>query len=306
MMAGIYPQVRIEDYVRDCFHVGPPSLSASIANVLLTTSPSHAWHAHPRLNPKWAQKSTEATDLGSIAHALLLEGDRSKVVVVNADDWRTKSAKEAREAARSDGKLPVLANKMAAVEEMVAVAMGALGRSELGTTAFLREDVEQTLLWEEDGVLLRTRPDWLSPTRKIILDYKSVKRTAEPNVWARGPMLALGHYLQTVLGLHAMAAIGITRCAFVFMVQEITAPYAVSFVGLSPAFLDFAEHRLIDAKNQWKHCLDTDTWPSYPPRICWAEPPAWVVNQAEEKQALAANLAWLEAKEHADDGVDAL
>ena len=27
------------------------------------------------------------------------------------------------------------------------------------------------------------------------------------------------------------------------------------------------------------HCVEIDRWPSYPSRVCWAEPPAWAVTQ---------------------------
>ena len=276
---SIYPRVPIGDYVRDCFHLGPPSLSASIAHVLLTASPSHAWYAHPRLNPEWAPESTEATDVGSIAHALLLEGDRSKVVVVEAPDWRTKAAREAREAARYDGKLPILADKMATVEEMVAVAMGALGKSELGAEVFLREHAETTLLWQEDGVWCRSRPDHHTEDWRIILDYKTVGGSAEPAAWGRTQLLGMGYDLQIALALRAVKALGILESTFVFMCQETDPPYAVSFVSLAPAFLAVAEQRLTYARNMWRHCLETGAWPSYPSRVAYIEPPGWAAAQ---------------------------
>ncbi|HEY4658430.1 MAG TPA: hypothetical protein VIH11_02865, partial [Gemmatimonadaceae bacterium] len=67
--------------------------------------------------------------------------------------------------------------------------------------------------------------------------------------------------------------------SFVFMVQETDPPYAVSFVGLSPEWEAFADQKLRHALALWRHCVETDRWPSYPSRVCWAEPPAWAVTQ---------------------------
>src|SRR3990167_1259095 len=94
-MNGIVDGLPIADYIKD--PAPQPSLSASLAHVLLTRSPKHAWLAHPRLNPAWEPDESEARqDIGTIVHALLLEGDASRVVVIEAEDYRTKAAKEAR------------------------------------------------------------------------------------------------------------------------------------------------------------------------------------------------------------------
>ena len=88
----------LADYVRD--PAPAPSLSASIAHLLLTRSPRHAWLAHPRLNPQWAPEEDERFDFGTIAHELLLEGHTNSAVVVDAPNWRKRAASEAKRAAR--------------------------------------------------------------------------------------------------------------------------------------------------------------------------------------------------------------
>src|SRR3972149_6692059 len=111
----------------------PPaqSLSASVAPLLLTRSARHAWLAHPRLNPAWAPEATEQTDLGTLAHALLLEQDDSRLVVVEADDWRTKAARLARVQALAAGKPPLLARVLDALCVILDVGRGMIGVSEL-------------------------------------------------------------------------------------------------------------------------------------------------------------------------------
>src|SRR5262245_32462306 len=113
LTSGIY-QIDLDAYIRD--PAPAPSLSASVANVLLTKSAFHAMHAHPRLNPDWEPESTELTELGTIVHAILLENDRSRLVVAPFDDWRTKAAREMRDEARAQGRIPVLAHRLADID----------------------------------------------------------------------------------------------------------------------------------------------------------------------------------------------
>jgi len=52
----------------------PPSLSRSVAHILLTQTPYHAWLAHPRLNPDYMPDEDSKFDIGTATHAMLLEG----------------------------------------------------------------------------------------------------------------------------------------------------------------------------------------------------------------------------------------
>jgi hypothetical protein len=83
-----------------------------VAKILLDRSPLHAWHAHPRLNPDYRHDDDTKFDVGNIAHKLML-GRGKDIVVLEFDDWRTKAAKDAREAAAAAGKLAVLGKHFA-------------------------------------------------------------------------------------------------------------------------------------------------------------------------------------------------
>jgi hypothetical protein len=271
----------LADYIADNVGLDVPSLSASIAHVLLTKSPAHAWHRHPRLNPAWAPETNEAAEIGTIAHALLLERDSSRIVEVLADDWRTKAAKEAREAARSAGMLPVLSHKLAAARTMVEVAYAAWATSELPDMA--TGEVEQTLVWGEPiqpgvSAMCRCRPDWLSDDRRIVVDYKTTATSAEPNTWSRGPLLSSGYDLQAAFVTRAVQALYAPRdITVVFLVQEVEAPFACSFVSLAPSFTAWADEKFTRSLALWSECLSANTWPAYPQRIAYAEPPEYAI-----------------------------
>ena len=295
-MTGVIDGLPIAEYLRDAATPGP-SLSASLAHVLLTRSPLHCWRAHPKLNPDWEpDEPEERQSVGTIVHAILLEGDRSRIVVIEAEDYRTKVAKEARDLAHVQGKRPILVDRMAEVEAAVEAARAQLAESEI-PDAFIGGHAERTLIWTDaDGVTWRSRPDWMDDKGLLLLDLKTTGGSAEPDAWARGPLLAHGADLQAALGLRgARALLGPAERTFVFVVLETAPPYALSLVGLDPQFMEFAESKLDAAARRWTACRQDGVWPGYSPRIAWASPPEWAVYRWGERMVLTPDAP--------DDGV---
>lgn len=266
------------------YHADPapvPSLSSSIAKLLLYRSPRHAWIAHPKLNPDYKPVFEAKFDLGSAAHALLLEG-ADRMVAVDADDWRTKAAKEARDVARIEGKHPVLAHQYADVQAMVKACHQAVADSEdlKGYTISGEGGIsEHTVVWHEGETYFRSRIDRVSTDRRLILDYKSTEN-AEPSAWMR-TMMGLGGDIQAAFYLRALKN---PDAKFVFIVQEVEPPYAVSFIGMPPAFVELGQRKVEHAIVLWKQCMASGQWPAYSNRVLWAEPPAWAQAQWDEKE----------------------
>src|SRR6185312_5568438 len=81
------------------YHSDPcesPSLSSSLAKIIIDQTPKHAFVCHPKLNPNFAPKDDARFDLGSVAHELILDRGAG-FDVVEADSWATKDARKARE-----------------------------------------------------------------------------------------------------------------------------------------------------------------------------------------------------------------
>lgn len=272
---GVY-KISMQEYLND--PCPEPAFTTSMAKALLTQTPQHAWMQHPRLNPNLKRDDSTTMDIGTAAHSILLEGSMDKIVIVEAPDWRTNKAKEARETARLQGKTPILEHKMQDIMAMVRAAQSQIENSELAS-AFSEGKAEQTLIWKEGDTWCKSRPDWLIGL-ELDLDYKTTGANAEPNSWTRGVLLGSGYDLQCALRLRGLRAMGARDPQFVFMVQETELPYAMSFIGLSPAFLEVADKKLSRALQLWRDCLLTNTWPGYPSRVAWVEPPGWL--QMEE------------------------
>ncbi|MEX1216501.1 PD-(D/E)XK nuclease-like domain-containing protein, partial [Saccharospirillum sp.] len=259
-----------------------PSLTSGIAHRLITQSALHAWHAHPRLNPDYRPEQDDVLDAGSLAHALLLEGEAG-LAIIEADDWRTKAAKEAREAAHEAGLIPVLARKLEPARRMAEIARAALancGDLPMPLAAF---DAEVTLQWLEPvGIWCRARADLMRKDRRVIVDYKTTGGSASPDAWIRNQMIPLGYDLQAAFYQHGNArTAGPELAQFIFCVQENYPPYAVSFVGLAPAMWDIAERKRDYAVQLWASCMKSKKWPCYPNRIAYSEPMLYQLAQAE-------------------------
>lgn len=281
MEPGIY------NLTAEQYHADPaptPSLSSSIANIILNQSPEHAYLAHPRLNHNYVREEVNSRfDIGSVAHMLLLEKLTDKIVVVAAKDWRSKAAKEERDAAHAAGCFAILDRQYTSVLQMVSVARRWLLDTELGDI-LVTGDTERTVLWREEDIWYRCRPDLMSSDRRIIVDYKSTENAA-PDACAR-QIGRMNYDLQAEYYTHGLQAItGRTDTVFVFLFQEIAAPYACSLVALSNAYRAVGQAKRQRAKKLWDACLRADLWPGYSPEIGYVEPKPWDLAQAEELDA---------------------
>lgn len=226
-------------------------------------------------------------DLGSAAHAVLLEGRRDLLAVVDAKDFRTAKARAERDAARAEGKIPVLAEQREAIEHMVVVAMAKLAACpDLAGIPADSLVAERTILWQDGDTWLRCRPDWMAPDHSLIVSYKTTGN-AEPDAFTR-QILGLGYDVQAAFELAGVKAATGQDARYVWLVQEVDEPYACSLIGLSPDLADLAESKYRVAVERWQHCLATNTWPAYPERICYIDAPAY------------ARAAWTE-RENAHD-----
>jgi hypothetical protein len=250
-----------------------PSLSSSIARVLVSQSPKHAWTAHPRLNPDYRSEEKEAFDIGTIAHALLLE-DGADVAVLPFDDWRKKDAQEARKEAREAGRTPLLEKHWQAVTEMVAATRRQLDALDADPAVFADGLAEQTLVWDDHGVACRARLDWLRDDRATIDDYKTSSRSANPEQFSRS-LFSMGYDVQAAFYRRGLLCLAGSLAEFRFVVQETFPPYALSVVTLGAEALALADEKVQYAIDLWRKCLAADRWPAYPTRVCVADLPSY-------------------------------
>jgi PDDEXK-like domain of unknown function (DUF3799) len=249
------------------YHADPcpePSLSASLARTLLVDSPWHAKHAHPRLTAQPTVEESESLDLGTVAHALLLEGiDRA--IVFEFTDWRTQLARDARDLARAKGKIPLLRKHAGEIAAMLRARHAQLAEHVAGRFMFQGGgSPEVTLVWQEDnGIWCRALVDWLRVGH--LDDYKTTRGSAgfqacekrmvlENDAWA----LKAAFYVR---GAEKVLGDVITLR---YAVQELYAPYALNVVGLQPSAQFIGQRQAQAAIDLWGECLRANHWPGYP------------------------------------------
>lgn len=287
-MSPGFHRITAEDYHAD--RVAPEaSLSSSLAQVLLRESPRKAWHSHPRLNPKFKADTDSKFDIGTASHAVLLENDASKIVIVTADDWRTKAAKEQRAAAYADGRTPLLEKHYDAVREMVDAALAFIEDSEIAE-GWHEAESEATIVWVEDvdgfPVWLRARLDRVTLDRDLIMDYKTTTDAA-PDPFSR-QLVRMGYHIQEAFYRRGVRALGKDRPEFVFLAQSCEPPFECSLHACDAALQEIADAEVERAIRIWKTCLSSNQWPSYGGRIHYAIPSNFLMNDHEMRLAEAA------------------
>jgi PDDEXK-like domain of unknown function (DUF3799) len=276
MKHGIYSDLPMRAYLDEL------AFSSGLAQTLLSKSPLHAWTESP-WNPARERDDSSTADIGTFAHAVLLDGGTDSLVICPFDDWRKKDAQQMRDVAREQGKLPILERKVDEVNLMVQRANTFIANSEL-VGLFSTGEAESTVIFDAAGVRCKIRPDWLTADRKICLSYKTTPGSAQPDAWIRTqlPLYDIGITLYEY-GIDAVCNPN-PGCRVVTLVQEQKPPFSCSLIGLAPAWAALATAKLSQALAIWRECLEAGKWPAYPSRICWAEPKPWMLAEAEERQ----------------------
>jgi hypothetical protein len=255
------------------------SLSASGARQLLPPHCPAVYH-YERTHPR---ESTTVFDIGHAAHSLIL-GAGAGISPVDADDWRTKAAKDQRDEIRASGRVPLLTADYEHVQGMAAAV-----RDHPVAADLLDPDTgapEQSLFWVDDetGIWRRARLDWLPhPTRDrmIIVDYKTAA-SADPDAFAKAAA-NYGYHQQDAWYRDAVTALDLDdNPAFVFVVQEKTPPYLVSVIELDSTALRIGRGRNRRAIDIYTECTTTGIWPGYGDDVTLVALPTWYERTNEE------------------------
>jgi len=283
MKYGIY-KITNENYHQH--FCDAPTLSTGVIKDLID-SPARAYYNHPKLNPDYVKPERERKfDLGSAVHDYVLEGGKKIEVLYGFEDWRKKDAREAAELSYSLGNIPLLSHQFELVRTVSESAMRAIYNcSELQITDLQADgDAEMSYCWEESGVWFKTRPDFISKDKKLILDIKTVGQSANPDDFSRHAV-SLGYCIQSSLYRRGCYALHGVMPEFVFIVCEVTEPYLCSVVSLSAEFQALGDDKVEMAIALWRHCLKTGKWPGYPTsKIAWVECKPYHIADWESKK----------------------
>lgn len=272
--------------VRDLPHdayLAHPALSASGAKVLVQPGgPARFRHERDHGRPP-----KDAFDVGHAAHDAVL-GTGPELVIVDATDWRTNAAKEARDLARAAGKVPILPKTAEQVADMATALRQHPTASRLlhPTTG----EAEVSLFWRDEayGVDRRGRVDWLrrpaADGRLILADYKTCE-SAAPAAIGRA-VINFGYYQQAAWYRDLIVGLGLGKSApFLFVFQEVAPPYFVHVVELDGDLLAMGADRNREALQIFARCTAAGEWPGYNDHgITTVTAPTWALRQHELEQ----------------------
>jgi hypothetical protein len=272
----------------------PPIPEVEITGPGVYTMPSEQYHARPELSHsgmklllppscaalfKWEKANAPAPkeefDFGNALHALIL-GAGSEVKVLKFDSWRTNAAKEAKQDAYDDGKIPILEKHHAHVKAMA----WQIQNHPVAKHLFTDGKPEQSLFWKDrrTGINLRARVDWLRDPyqgrRLVIPDLKST--TAVDTASLEKAIYDWRYHSQGAMYRDAAIALGLggedTVVDLVFQMK--TPPYLVHVVQLTPGDLQLGAARNRAAIDIYRECVESGYWPGYD-EVSHIEIPAW-------------------------------
>jgi hypothetical protein len=278
----------VYDIPEDVYHADPVpggSLSSTGARLLIEPAGPAKFDWARRHN----KLPTEAMEFGTAAHHQIL-GTGAEVVPIEAENYQTKKAQQARDEARERGAVPMLPHQLDALGAMAKVLREHPLASAL-LTGWGRP--EQSAFWrdKETGVICRSRYD-VFPTGKTVLgrvlvpDYKTAK-DAGPEAFAKA-VNERGYHQQAPFYLDGLRALGLADedAAFAFVVQEKTPPYLVAVYQLDAAALMIGAYRNRKALRTYAECTASGRWPGYSEDIETVSLPAWVEKRAWEDEEL--------------------
>lgn len=249
---GIYSNIP-----SDLYHADKASLSSSGARTLVNLTPAEyiAQRDEPP-NPK------PQYDFGHAAHLMVL-GEGARLVCVDAADWRTNAAKEAREKAWEHGKAPLLKTQIDVAQRMA----GKVFEHRIAAKLLEIGAAELSGYWHDadTGMRLRFRPDWIPETgsgRPIIVDYKTAA-SANPKRFAKS-CADYGYHQQAAWYIDGLAeTTSVEDAAFILICQMKDPPFLVSVVQLEAEDIERGRRQNRAAIELYAKCSEANHWPGY-------------------------------------------
>jgi len=279
------------------YHADPcpsPSLSSSVAKILLAQCPRAAWWAHPKLNHEHREKHSRRLDLGTVAHRILLGKGSDFVEMVDPDgapykDYKSKAAGEMRDAARAEGKTPILSDDLKLAWDLVRSCYAQLPEHGCSGAFEDRGRSEVVITWRDPvGPWGRAMLDWVleTPAGLVVYDYKTRDGSCNPDRLGP-PFVDLGYDIQGAMqerGLLTLHPELGGRIEFRWVFQELDPPHLISVVTLDPGHFDMARKKVSAAFQLWQRCLESGSWPGYTAGPHRLEYPVWEEKRWTERE----------------------
>jgi hypothetical protein len=247
------------------YHADPvivPSLSRSVAEILINRSPRHARHAHPRLTPQPPSEATAAMDAGSALHKLIL-GKGDDIAVLPFDDYKSKAARDAKVESRAANRIPILADVAKEIADCARAVTEQI-HDDPHLAGFYQPEgrSEVVIIAQINGIWCRSMVDRLNTKTGQAYDLKTTNLSAAPWVWDRRFQTA--YATQDDFYRRMLRAVGFTAAPpMIFLPIEQGPPFGMCALAADSILQGWAASEIDEALETWSECLRTNSWPGY-------------------------------------------
>ncbi len=126
---------------------------------------------------------------------------------------------------------------------------------------------EQSIFWEQEGVLLKSRPDFVNYKAGIIFDLKTAA-DASRDEFSRAKF-KYGTYIQSYMQQAAVEELTGKKFPVVHVVVEKNAPYPVACYQVTEAELSMGKFQLEKALQYYSDCKTMGRWRGYTTHAEW-------------------------------------
>lgn len=251
------------------YHAAPGIGSTGLKRLLHAPAVFRHYEDHP-------EPHKASYDLGHVVHGLLL-GTGLVVEVIDAPDWKTKAAQDAKKSAYAAGSVPMLTHEYAEAET---IRDKVLEHPAASLLLGCDGDSEASMFWTDEatGAPCKGRFDRLAhaPLGLVPVDVKTTAKSAAAREWGRA-VANYGYHTQASHYLTGLAACtdDDTPRPFIHIVVETTAPYLVAVHQLDAEAIAIGGERAAEALRIWRECTDAGRWPGHPDDITPVTLPRW-------------------------------
>lgn len=260
--SGVYRHMPMSVYHSDCCD-GPSISSSGLREIAPPDGCPLKFWDNSYLNPDRApEEPKDHFNLGKAVHTLLLgeDGFRDEFVVRPEEfpDYKTKAAREWRDAQIAAGKTVLLPSALEQIEGMA----DRVARDQTFID-LLRGDVERSVIYKDQktGVWVKTRPDSI-PADNVIADLKTTSDASD-----RGCALSVrkfNYHMQLALAGTALKEVrGVEIRDHVLLFIEPKRPYAYNIKPIDAQYIELGARQNRAALNAFAECWNSGFWPTY-------------------------------------------
>lgn len=263
MKPGIHRGVSMAEYL---------ALDAVSASLLHRFQPTALHARHYMTQPR---EDTTALMVGEAAHYAILEPDLFDARYAVIPQFGRSNADKAAKADWISAHPSIVALKQDEYDAAIGISKAVRAHAEASRYLYGRGQNEVTLVWNNDLVLCKARPDRIADVDgwTFVPDIKTC-RNADAK-WFSKAVHDYGYHQKAAWYLDALNAFAPRERRFLFIAVESAAPHAVAIYELTDDALAQGRDENAAALATYREAASTGIWPGYPTGIQYLDLPKY-------------------------------